>query len=330
MTRVRFWPRRCSGVPNSYNGVLPTYSEDDFSLQMWSGYIQDEWRLTPKLTLESGLRYDYLNVPQILDGRISGQLDLTNQLYIVGGKQPPDCSVMQQNPCIPGGGFASVAHNSNIVFAGFNKSFLAPRSSEFEPRIGFAYAFRDSLVLRGGYGLFFDALPARSQYAQNELEAAYWPWATGFSGNTDAAGTTVTPFSSIEGHFATPVAPSSPWSIGGYYDDPHFKPPYSNQWNIELQQQFRKIYFPLPGVCRQLQRKSRLHRKCERLDGRLSRRHLTCPAGCDTTDPVDGVLESSLGRVDRPFELQRPRSPDYAPGNPQFPAPSSPIPGVNR
>ncbi len=229
------------GLPSSYSGQLPAYSEDDFSFKFWSGYAQDEWRILPRLTLELGVRYDYLNVPKTLNGRISGELDLAHQNYIIGEKSIPDCSQVQQNPCIPGGGFASVPHNDHILFTGFHKSFLAPKASEFEPRVGFAYTLRDDLVLRGGYGLFFDALPARSQYAQNELEAAYWPWATGFSGNANAVGATLTHFSSIEGHFANPVTPSSPWGIGGYYDDPKFRPAYSNQWNLELQQQFGKF-----------------------------------------------------------------------------------------
>ena len=229
------------GFPNSYTGQLPTYSEDDFSMQMWSGYLQDEWRATPKLTAEFGVRYDYLNVPKILDGRISSEVDLRNGNYIVGAKQVPDCNVVQQNPCIPGNGFASISNNNHILFAGFNKSFLAPRASLFEPRIGLAYSLRDDMVIRAGYGLFFDALPARSQYAQNELEAATWPWATGFSGNADAAGSPLVPLSGVEGHFPSPVADATPWKTGSYLDSPNFKPQYSNQWNLELQQQFGKF-----------------------------------------------------------------------------------------
>jgi len=227
------------GLPSSFTGNLPKYSEVDFSLHMWSGFIQDEWRVSQKLTLNYGVRYDYLSVPQVLDGRTSSELDLKRQLFIIGEKSIPDCVNMQQNPCIPGAsGFAGVPHNANIVFTGFKKSFLAPAASQLEPRLGFAYSLNDKMVLRGGYGLFFDAMPARSQYAQNQLEAAYWPWATGFNGNANAIGAPLTSINDIEGHFPTPVTPSSPWGIGGYYDDPHFKPAYSNQWNIELQQEF--------------------------------------------------------------------------------------------
>lgn len=232
------------GLPSSYAGYLPSLGLDDFSFQMWSGFIQDEWRALPRLTVEVGLRYDYLTVPRVLNGRPSAVLDLAKQTFTIGAKSIPDCISVQQNPCVPGTtGFAGVAHNSNILFAGFNKSFLAPDSSLFEPRIGLAYQLREDLVIRGGVGLFFDALPARSQYAQNQLDAAYWPWATGYSGSLTTVGlpSTMTPFSQVLGNFTTPGAPASPWSIGGYYNSPDFKPGYSYQWNLEMQQQFGKF-----------------------------------------------------------------------------------------
>ena len=230
------------GLPSSYSGQLPTYGEDDFSFQFWSGFLEDEWRVMPKLTINYGVRYDYLTVPKILNGRISGQLDLTKQEYTIGSATVPNCGTPAVNPCIPGTtGISGLTHGSNIQYAGFNKYFLAPKASEFEPRVGLAYQLRDDLVLRGGWGLFYDALPARSQYAQNELDAAYWPWATGFSGNANAVGSANTSINAIEGSFPSPVTSSNPWGIGGYYDDPHFRPAYANEWNIELQQQLDKF-----------------------------------------------------------------------------------------
>jgi hypothetical protein len=225
------------GLPSSYSAKLPKYDQDDFSLGMWSGFIEDEWKLSSRLTMTYGLRYDYLTVPKTLDGRISDQLDLFGQQLTIGEASIPDCANVNQNPCFPGAGFAAVPHNDHINFAGFHKSFLAPKSSQFQPRLGLAYQFRPTLVIRAAYGLYWDALPARSQYAQNQLEAAYWPWATGFTGNANTIGGAIQPLSSIEGHFPNPVTSASPWTIGGYYDDPHFKPAYSNQWNLELQQQ---------------------------------------------------------------------------------------------
>jgi hypothetical protein len=223
-------------LPTGYAAKIPVYDDVDFSLRLLSGFIEDEWKLNSRLTMTYGLRYDYLTVPKVLDGRTTSQLDLFNQTYTIGEASVPACSTPAQNPCIPGG-LASVPHNDHINFAGFHKSFLAPKSSQFQPRIGLAYAVHPETVIRAGYGLYWDALPARSQYAQNQMEAATWPWASGFSGNANAIGATPTAFGSIEGHFPAPTTSASPWTQGGYYDDPKFKPAYSNQWNLEIQQQ---------------------------------------------------------------------------------------------
>jgi hypothetical protein len=110
------------------------------------------------------------------------------------------------------------------------------------PRIGFAWQATANTVLRAGYGLYWDAVPSRSQYAQNDLELAVWPGTTAFQGNVN----TLADFASggqklitdIQGHFPTPLPPTNPWSpTNTYGDDPRYKDAYSQQWHVELQRQ---------------------------------------------------------------------------------------------
>src|SRR6516164_7857824 len=109
------------------------------------------------------------------------------------------------------------------------------------PRVGVAWQLDPATVLRTGYGLFWDALPARSQYAQNDIEGASWPWTTAFSGTANGLGlpSTLQSMTSLVGAFPTPVAASNPWSAvsGAFADNPNFKDGYSNQWNVELQRE---------------------------------------------------------------------------------------------
>ena len=39
-------------------------------------------------------------------------------------------------------------------------------------------------VLRAGYGIYYDTVSARSQYAQNTIEGPTWPWTTGIGNQT--------------------------------------------------------------------------------------------------------------------------------------------------
>ena len=232
------------GFPNSFSAQLPVPHGGtvQFKYASWAGYAQDEWRVTPKIVLTLGLRYDYLTQPKTIDGRLWNSFDLPNKRWIIGATtMPPLCSVAKAAPCIPDV-FLSDPHFANVVVAG--KAFFAPPpvKDNFGPRVGVAWSVTSKTVVRAGYGLYFDALPARSQYGQNDLEAAVWPDATAFSGsaNTNANFANGTMLNIIQQQglgFATPLPTNSPWTVGSFDDDPKYKDPLSHQWHIEVQRE---------------------------------------------------------------------------------------------
>jgi hypothetical protein len=113
--------------PNFQNNVLESFSIVDFPLvegQRWwyLGYIQDDIKLRPNLTINAGLRYEYYSVVQEKSGR-----DKVWRLSCGGF-------------CAPG---------TPWYDADFNN---------FGPRVGIAWAperFNDRTVLRGGFGRFY-------------------------------------------------------------------------------------------------------------------------------------------------------------------------------
>jgi hypothetical protein len=237
------------GIPYQYTGELPQYAEIKFRVTVWSGYLQDEWRVRPNLTLNWGLRYDY--VPKIvpLNDHLSNALDLFNQKYLLGASSIPDCGSPFHDPCIPGG-LVAISHGDAFVFTGQKSAGPAAITDNFGPRIGVAWGFAKSTVLRAGYGLLYDTISARSQYAQNTLEGMSWPWTTGIgtrttnglSGNIypGAAANPLTYITNIEGSFPDPSVPADAWgSVSGrYVNAPDYKNARSHQWNVAIERQF--------------------------------------------------------------------------------------------
>ncbi|HKQ80500.1 MAG TPA: TonB-dependent receptor [Blastocatellia bacterium] len=233
------------GLPNDFQAQLPIEhgGQVKFKYAAWAAYVQDEWKLTPTLTLNTGLRYDYLNQPSTLDGRLWNALDIPNQRYIIGAREmPPLCSVAKQSPCIPDA-FRNDAHFNNVTLAGERFFAPPPIRDNFGPRIGVAWAINQKTILRAGYGLYWDAVPARSQYAQNDLELAVWPDATAFAGTANASaafvnGSAVNIIQQQGQGFATPLPTATPWNPANTFgDDPNYQDGYSQQWNVEVQRQ---------------------------------------------------------------------------------------------
>jgi hypothetical protein len=237
------------GIPDNFTGQQPQYAGVYFRFNVWSGYLQDEWRLKPNLTLSWGVRYDYLPKVVPLNDRLSNGLDLYNQKFLIGASSIATCGSTWVNPCVPNG-LDSISYRDHIVLTGERSVLPKPLGDNFGPRIGVAWQFEKNTMLRAGYGMLFDTVSARSQFAQNIIEGTSWPWSTGIGTqnanvNTGgiwpgAAGNPIRYITDIVGNFPNPVIAASPWVASGYTNDPNYKDARSQQWNVEIQRQFSR------------------------------------------------------------------------------------------
>jgi hypothetical protein len=127
-----------------------------------NSYFQDDWKVSNKLTLNLGVRWEY-------DGMLSdkyGNLSTTWLSKLVPNSQVP--TTPDGSPAAFGGWVVPnnfVSHYGQPpagVFVSPNSVPLAkhPPFSNFGPRIGFAYQLTSKLVLRGGAGIFYDRVGA--------------------------------------------------------------------------------------------------------------------------------------------------------------------------
>src|SRR5207247_9519932 len=93
----------------------------------------DDWRVSPKLTLNLGLRWDYQTIA------------------------PPPV----RNP------------DPALLTAGYDTSFQPRDKNNLGPRVGLSYAWDDKTVIRAGYGLYYGRTPAiitGTAHSQNGMQ----------------------------------------------------------------------------------------------------------------------------------------------------------------
>ncbi|MGA8153007.1 MAG: TonB-dependent receptor [Terriglobales bacterium] len=201
-------------------------------------YAMDQWKVTNKLSVNLGLRYDFTLVPVYGDAghanNFVGDMDFTNGTYILA-RNAPSCTQTNAAPCIPNG--ALPAHVLVTPLSGgaiYHNDF-----SNWQPRVGVAYQILPNTVLRGGYGRFYDNWAAITQTGQN-FEGT-WPSLDQLGAsnlNPVAAGKpTATASDPLGLGTAQPVTPATPFTQSTWFADPYLKRPYADQWNFGIQQQ---------------------------------------------------------------------------------------------
>lgn len=202
-----------------------------------SGFFQDDWKFNRRLTLNLGVRYDFYGFPSETRGRFVNFLpDQFRQGTIASPVGPPNGFVQAE------GG----------VLAGVPEVVLVPSDkNNISPRVGFALRLNDagSLVLRGGYGIYYDRFSARFANTQL-LNYPYFALAVGLPG---LLRTFADPFIPVPQPGAFPLNPTipsllSPLSpivgvpISGLYVDPELSTPYVQQYNANVQWEMFKDY----------------------------------------------------------------------------------------
>ena len=133
------------GLPDVRSRTLQVPDEYHIRTKLYSTYVRDRWNVTPKLTANFGLRWEYIPVPTRPERGIE-RYDLdTNEILLCGiGSTPKDCGITTSK-------------------------------KQFTPRIGLAYRATDTLVIRSGYGITTDPYIAMELLRANyPILAALW------------------------------------------------------------------------------------------------------------------------------------------------------------
>ncbi len=137
------------GGMSGYNGS--NYAGTDYNANYIGLYAQDNWKVTPSLTLNLGLRWDFFGPYQESNGA-------QGNFIMYGGNGYAGMYVMPTVGCgVPrSAGFNSILTAANIqVVCSPGLSVDEAQTHNFAPRLGFAWRIRPRLVLRGAYGIAY-------------------------------------------------------------------------------------------------------------------------------------------------------------------------------
>jgi hypothetical protein len=144
------------------SNIFRFYHEKNY----YAPYFLDDWKVTPKLTLNLGLRWDYFPAIQELNGGQANFLPYGgptgSPIFIIPatGKDPRVLSSTATTPSLNGNGFVDLAAKDGITIATtdqYGNGLVQMPKNDFAPRVGFAFQVTPKLVLRAGGGIFFNA-----------------------------------------------------------------------------------------------------------------------------------------------------------------------------
>ena len=185
------------------DNINPTHTNTDLSNWTQSYFMQDNWKLTPRLTVNVGLRWDYFAPYTQSDDRFA---DVYQNGFTLANIVTP-----QNSP--------------------YGRGLLQQNHKDFGPRIGFAYrpSILGEWVVRGGYGIYYTPEISNAIFAM--AEGAQATAGASVLGNLVGQPNVFfnDPFSS-----AVSVPGSLPFAVS---NDQNLKDSYIQQWNFNVQKQ---------------------------------------------------------------------------------------------
>jgi len=183
---------------------------DYFRGNYWDLYAQDEWKMRANLTLNLGVRYEYVSPLTEINNRLANLILSPNVLTQTGTPTAADVTPIQ-----PG-------------YNGLPDSLVRPDRKGFAPRIGFAWKPFSKTVVRGGYGINYNTGAYQGIAQQLALQP---PFATAATNVQTAPGELT-----LQSGFPQPA----PGAItNNYAANPNYRWGYVQIRNLDIQQQIR-------------------------------------------------------------------------------------------
>jgi hypothetical protein len=236
------------GLPTG--GSMDTNAFGSWYSHYIAGFVQDDWRVTPTLTVNFGLRYDH-------DGPYNEKYGRSVNGFAFNSPNPLQSAAQAayaKNPLsqLPASQFDVLG---GLTFAGPSNTAIYQNNSHlFSPRAGFAWsptALHGKTVIRGGFGMFVSPVTIANLAITGSYSSTPILNQEGYSQTTTFVPTGnnyLTPSATLGNPFPNGfVAPAG--SANGLltyagsnvaFLNPNVSSPYSMRWNLGVQHEFSK------------------------------------------------------------------------------------------
>ena len=189
----------------------------NFRANSFDFFAQDDWRILPSLSLNLGLRYEYVGPYTEAQDRIAN--------LEVGPNFATAVPVVPTAAVLPTG--------SGTLLTSSNPALVTPDRNNFAPRIGIAWKPAPKTVVRAGYGINYNL----AQYGAIIQNFAFQPpFANTATNSTDVTGlTSAAPLTLVNGF---PTA-SQTTVRNNFAVNPDYALGYVQIWNLDIQHEFR-------------------------------------------------------------------------------------------
>ncbi len=213
------------GLPaTTAQGTPGTFITRNVSSQ-YAAYVQDDWKATPKLTINMGLRYDLQWFEPGPYGEFSLYVPSLSKVVVFGNSYPSGAISSYVNS-LSASNLMTLSSAAGISSNPF--SFLGRPDKNFAPRFGFAYQVMPNTVVRGAFGIYFNLLPA--SYMGNMFGTLPFEATQNFTNSKT---------------YASAFTMSNPFSAAGTFSpnpsvnaEHRLVTPYTEEYNLAVEHQF--------------------------------------------------------------------------------------------
>ncbi|MBS1827947.1 MAG: TonB-dependent receptor [Acidobacteria bacterium] len=213
------------GYPNTTQLPSPTSIIGKFAAPRYQAFLQDDWRITPRLTLSAGLRYEFQGVRPEVRNLASLFIPSANKVAVFADSFPAQ-AVQPALSAYP------VVLSKSLGLPTYVMDYIGQNRTNFAPRLGLAYKLGRGTVLRAGSGLYWNQL--NLNYMQSAEMTLPFLVAATFEQPTGAI-PSITMNNPFLGTGSVPANPSA-----NTYS--RMATPYNLQWNATIEHElFRAL-----------------------------------------------------------------------------------------